>query len=241
MVARFGREGDTSVAELSSMPGTTEHPATSSITSLGIPAQPWQRVHIDYAELQGRHYLVVVDAHSKWPEIVAMGTSTAAATADPLRKIFAVHGLPAVLASDNGSQFTAEEFRVFCQQNGIRQAFSSPFHPLSNGAAERVVQLLKQFLRKQNHLTPKQSLASFLLTYRTTAHATTGRAPCELLMGRMLRTRLDLLHPQPLATRVADRQEAQVNPKSSGMDTRTFQAHQTVYARDYRAGQPKWS
>ena len=45
------------------------------------PSLPWQRVHVDFTEpFRGRRFLILVDAHSKWPEVLSMSTTTAAAT-----------------------------------------------------------------------------------------------------------------------------------------------------------------
>ena len=59
------------------------------------------------------------------------------ATTSALRHIFATRGLPEVIVSDNGSPFTAAEFENFCKMNGIRHLRTPPFHPASNGTAER--------------------------------------------------------------------------------------------------------
>ena len=74
--------------------------------------------------------LVLIDAHSKWLEAVPVVRATAEATTSALRHIFATHGLPEVIVSDNGSQFTAAEFENFCKMNGIRHLRTPPFHPL---------------------------------------------------------------------------------------------------------------
>ncbi|GFR12323.1 uncharacterized protein K02A2.6 [Trichonephila clavata] len=50
---------------------------------------------------------------------------------------FARFGLPRVLVSDNGSQFTSYEFKRFMQRNGVKHKISAPFKPSSNGQAER--------------------------------------------------------------------------------------------------------
>ncbi|XP_039213747.1 uncharacterized protein K02A2.6-like, partial [Crotalus tigris] len=98
---------------------------------------PWSRVHIDYAgPFQGQFFLVLVDSHSKWLEVVPVSSTTTAKTIQVLRGIFAAHGLPDVIVSDNGPQFTSSEFQAFLQANMIRHATSAPFHPSTNGMAE---------------------------------------------------------------------------------------------------------
>lgn len=55
----------------------------------------------------------VVDAHSKWFEVIPMITSTTDKTISELQKLFAAHGLPEQLVTDNGTQFTSEEFQGY--------------------------------------------------------------------------------------------------------------------------------
>ena len=78
------------------------------------PRHPWQypstRVHMDFGEWNKRHFLVMVDAYSKWPEVRATSSTTAHCTSEMLQEIFATHGFPRILVSDNGPQFIAREF-----------------------------------------------------------------------------------------------------------------------------------
>ena len=140
------------------------------------PTRPWQRIHVDYAgPFRGRNFLIVVDAHSKWPEVIPMVSTTSSATIHELRCLFSSFGLPEQLVSDNGPQFTADEFKEFLKANHVKHIRSTPYHPSSNGAAERFVRTFKQALRTGHHpeLTFHQQLMSFLLSYRTTPHTTT--------------------------------------------------------------------
>ena len=106
-----------------------------------------QHIHVDYAgPVAGKMLLVVVDAHSKWPEVVPMPSSTTARTIQALRDMFARWGIPEQLVSDNGPQFTSDEFRVFMQSNGVKHIRTAPYHPATNGAAERFIQTVKRAL-----------------------------------------------------------------------------------------------
>ncbi|XP_029139104.1 uncharacterized protein K02A2.6-like, partial [Protobothrops mucrosquamatus] len=117
---------------------------------------PWSRIHVDYAgPFQGQFFLVVVDSHSKWLEVVPVSSTTAAKTIQVLRNIFAAHGLPDVLVSDNGPQFTSAEFQGFLRTNMIHHAASAPFHPSTNGLAERMVRVTKDALKKLRQLVTK--------------------------------------------------------------------------------------
>ncbi|GFV56302.1 uncharacterized protein K02A2.6 [Trichonephila clavipes] len=76
-----------------------------------------------------------------------MKVTTTKKTIECLRDSFARFGLPRVLVSDNGSQFTSYEFQRFMHKNGVRHKTSAPFKPSSNGQAECYVATLKQSLR----------------------------------------------------------------------------------------------
>ena len=109
----------------------------------------WMRIHIDYAgPVHNKMLLVVCDAHSKWIEVEPVSSPTSSQTIEKLRRMFATHGLPEVIVSDNGPQFTSYEFGQFLKKNGIRHITSPPYHPSSNGQAERTVQTLKRALQK---------------------------------------------------------------------------------------------
>ena len=125
-----------------------------------------------------------------------------------LRKIFARFGLPEQLVSDNGPQFASEEFRQFCETNGIRHIRGSPYHPSLNGAAERLVQTFKESMKNQTVKQPQLCLDNFLLSYRATPQSTTNRSPAEMMLGRPLRTKLSLVKPDVTAY-VARKQASQ--------------------------------
>ena len=119
-------------------------------------------------------------------------------TLDVLGGMFARDGLPEQLVSDNEPQFISSEFERLMKENGIKYIRTSPYHPASNGEAERFVQRFKHSLKATKNdsgsLTTK--LSRFLITYRTpSSTSTTGVSPAELFMKRPLRTRLDLLRP----------------------------------------------
>ena len=112
------------------------------------PHRPWQRVHVVYCcPFVGGFFLVVVDAKSKWLEVIPMSSTTARATVDALRSLFAIHGLPEEIVSDNGPQFVAQEFKGFLRYNHVKQILSAPYHPAPNGEAERAVRTFKQAMK----------------------------------------------------------------------------------------------
>lgn len=185
-------------------------------------------------------FLIIVDAHSKWPEVVEMKSTTAAQTIMELRKVFSVHGIPEQVVSDNGPQFSSAEFSQFCKVNGVKHIRVSPYHPASNGLAERFVQTFKKAMKRgvKDGVPFELHLASFLLSYRTTAHGTTDAPPCMLLMGRSLRTRLDMLRPDTGA-RVLEKQVQQKQQHDTHAYERTLHIGQSVVARAF-SGSSRW-
>ena len=140
------------VSACSTCQSMRSNPSPVQIHPWTFPVRPWSRIHVDFAgPISGCTYLVVVDAYSKFPEVVKMSTTSAKATVTTLRDTFSRHGLPEIIGSNNGSQFTATEFEHFCTSNGILHCTSAVYKPATNGQAERVVQILKSAI-KQAHL-----------------------------------------------------------------------------------------
>ena len=201
--------------------------------------QPMKRLHIDFAEIEGWQVLVIIDVHSKWIEAVPLQKATAATAVSALQTFFANFGLPEEMVSDNGSQFTSQAFSDFCKHNGIKHSFTPPYHPASNGAAERSVQVVKQAMRKMGPATGlKERLANFLLMYRSIPHATTGIRPDELFLRRRVRTRFSLLSPN-LAPRVEKHQQKQKGCHDGKRRLQTYRKGEKVLVLN-KQGKTKW-
>ena len=83
--------------------------------------------------------LILVDAFTKWPEVIQMSSTSSERTIEILRSLFTRYGIPRIIVSDNGTQFTSETFNQFCKGNGIHHKLSAPYHSSTNGEAERFV------------------------------------------------------------------------------------------------------
>ena len=181
-----------------------------------FPSAPWTRNHIDcLGHVNGNKYFVIVDAYSKFPEVVKMKSITSSCTIRVLREIFSRHGIPKSIVSDNVPQFISSGFKTFCESKGISQITTAVYKPSTNGQCERVVQIVKSALR-QTRLTsedPDTTLPRFLLRYRITPHTTTGESPSVLLYGRQLRTRLDLYRPS-VSDNVSQKQQQLMHTSS---------------------------
>ncbi|XP_055605169.1 uncharacterized protein K02A2.6-like [Uranotaenia lowii] len=112
---------------------------------------PWKRIHLDYAG------------------------PLEAATIRFLLETFARFGIPETLITDSGTQFCSSEFKKMCEQLGIIHIRTAPYHPQSNGQAERFVDTLKRSLRKIGEgveVPSAEALQTFLQVCRSTPSAT---------------------------------------------------------------------
>nr|KAG5697301.1 hypothetical protein BaRGS_004967 [Batillaria attramentaria] len=213
-----------------------------------LPEKPWSRVHLDHAiNFMGTNWLVITDAYSKYPCIHPTSSTSTRATLDLLEEDFAHFGYPHTLVSDNATTFVSEEFQSWCKERGITHLTGAPYHPATNGAAERLVQTFKQALRKSS-LPPKRAVQEFLMQYRRMP-TSCGFSPSELLMSRQIRTRIDTLLPSPAhiaqGKQSKEASKTQVTPDSGGVAkvTRQYKAGDPVYALYYgphHAKQPRW-
>ena len=110
---------------------------------------------------------------------------------------------------------------------------SVPYHPVSNGLAERAVQTSKESMRKQSKDSLNTRIACFIFSYRINPHTTTGTNPVELLFGRLPRSHLDLLKPT-FTERVHKKQEKQKENHDTCAKERTFQIGDSVFTYDFR-------
>lgn len=174
------------------------NPKKAQVHPWDDPGNNWERVHVDYAgPLDGYHFLICMDAKSKWAEVkVLKQAPSSSSTIALLNSIFSVHGFPNVIVSDNASIFHSEEFLDYCTTNGIFQKFTAPGHPATNGLAERNVQTLKRRLKAASDepFTIQEKIQRVLFRYRATPLAC-GKSPAELYLGRKLRIRLDAIFP----------------------------------------------
>ena len=124
--------------------------------------------------------------------------------------------------------------------NGVKHIRCAPYHPSSNGAVERFMRTFKEAMKAgvRDGLSTNHRLQNFLLTYRTTPHATTKSAPCTLFFGRSIRTRLDLLRPD-LKQNIDQKQAEQKQHHDLHAKQRQFSVGQPVMVRNLRPG-PTW-
>ena len=137
------------------------------------------------------------------------------------------------MVSDNDPAFVSSEMREFYRQNGILLKNSPPFHPASNGQVERYVGTLKQALKKLQFEGGEihTNLSRFLFRQRMMT-SSTGETPARRMIGRELRSKLDLS------------KEASVREDCDDQNCR-FKLGDAVMARDFHerrltSGNQEW-
>lgn len=135
--------------------------------------------------------------------------------------------------SDNGPQFTSKEFSSYLIDNHIVHRLSAQYHPATNGLAESMVKIVKQWLSNQGRGTKfGVSLSEFLRTYRNVPHTGTNRTPAEIMFGRALRTHISMVLPN-----MGERMKVKLLPSQS-TPARAFKEGDGVWVRDFRPNAP---
>ena len=110
-----------------------------------LPLAPWHTLHTDFCGpfLTGEYLLVVIDAYSRFPEVDIVQSTSAATVIPYFNRIFATHGIPTVLRSDNGPPFTSHEFKKYIEENGIehQRILDIKFPTASNHSQLEVLRL----------------------------------------------------------------------------------------------------
>lgn len=152
------------------------------------PDLPWEKVGVDLFNFNGRDYLITVDYYSSFWEIDVLENTRSGTVIRKLKSQFARHGIPETCMSDNGSQFSSDEFREFSHQWNFKHNTSSPKYPQSNGKVEAAVKSAKTILKKSRKARTDPYLA--LLEYRNTPTQGMDTSPVMRLMSRQTRTQL---------------------------------------------------
>lgn len=183
----------------------------------------FERVHIDFFELDSVKYLILVDAHTGWIECWRMGKTDVSAVIEKLSLAFATFGLPVSVVSDNGPPFNSSTFADYLARNGIKNVHSPPYHPNSNSYAERGVGTIKLMMRTMG---PQTKLSNVLFHVHMTPRSS-GLSPYEQMFKRTPNTRLTLLQPNHVSS-------------STVLNCKSFDNGQNVYVSTKGRDGPNW-
>ncbi len=200
---------------------TAEEPIISS-----VPPLPWQRVGVDIASYGGKDYLITVDYHSNYFEFDLLPDLLAATVIVKLKGQFARHGAPECLVSDNGTQFTAQNFKDFMRTWRITHETISPGNSRANGAAESAVKIFKRLLRKCKASNEDPFLG--LLNLRNTPTAGMTTSPAQRLMGRRTRSLLPASESKLEHIGVPSREEAMRKEDKRVRESKTISSKLTM-------------
>lgn len=154
---------------------------------------PFQRISLDIvgplpesgmAKL--KYILTVQDDLTKFSTAYPLRSTTSEETTDCLVHFISLFGIPRIILTDQGTNFTAELFKRTCQFLKIKQLWSSPYHPQTQGALERSHSTLEEYLKSfvnSNQDNWATYVFSAMLAYNTNVHTTTNFTPYELLFG----------------------------------------------------------
>ena len=169
--------------------------------------QPMELVHVDYVGMEVtvaaqekpvvKNILVIVDHFTRYVQAFVTNNHTAYTTARVLyNNFFSVFGFPQKLMSDQGTEFTGDVIAAMCKLLGIEKIRTTPYHPQTNGSAERVHQTLQRMIGK---LDPEkrrkwpEHIGSVLIAYNATRSQVTSYSPYFLMFGQRPRLPVDLL------------------------------------------------
>ena len=155
-----------------------------------ITNYPWEKIGVDLCVYNGVNYLVMCDYYSNYPEVCRLQSVSSQSVINAMKYVFSSQGIPKIVFSDNGPQFSSGEFREFARSYDFQHQTSSPLYPKSNGLVEKAVGIVKNLLKKS--ADDGTDFHMSLLVYRTTP-IHDGKSPAEILNnGRILRANLPI-------------------------------------------------
>ena len=154
-----------------------------------IPTYPFQTVGTDLFYWNGQDFVLLVDYYSRYWEIERLHNISSKTVIKKLKMMFSRLGIPEIVRSDNGTQYTSSDFKKFKKEWEFEHTTSSPHYQQSNGMAERHVQIAKKLLTKSK--SSNQDLYLAILESRNTP-VDGFASPAQLISGRRFRTTLPI-------------------------------------------------
>ena len=159
-----------------------------------LPDEPWTDLAIDVCGPfpTGEYVVSLTDYYSRWPEATILRTVSSTNILEWLDNVFATHGYPKHIKTDNATYFTSHEFKQTLTAWEIQLNFVTPYWPQANGQIERFNQVILKHVLTSNTIGRdwRKSLPTMLQNYRTTPHQVTGETPAMMLMNREIRTKI---------------------------------------------------
>ena len=172
--------------------------------------EPWQKIGLDLFQIAGKHYLAVVNYYSFLIEIDLLSTMMSLRIVKLLKKHCARYGIPRMIVSDGGPQFTSHEFNSLVEDWGINHVTSSPMHQRASGKEESAVKIMKSLLVKTHKGggDPYEAMLEQSNTPRQDTGCIYGRCPAEMMFSRRTRSFLPSMRNSPTDPLVKEKHEA---------------------------------
>ncbi|VDI25347.1 Hypothetical predicted protein [Mytilus galloprovincialis] len=161
-----------------------------TLKSHDVPSRPWAKIGTDLFTLSGNDYLITVDYYSSFFEVDRLYDTSSKTVINKLKQHFARWGIPETVISDNGPQYSSEQFKQFSKQWDFQHKTSSPGHAQSNGKVENAVKTAKRLMRKAKKSNSDPYIA--LLNFRNTPQQVTKYSPVQQMINRRTRTLLPM-------------------------------------------------
>ena len=213
-----------------------------------VPSRPWEKIATDIFTLDGKDYLVTIDCYSNFWEVDRLPNTKASTTILKLKSHFARYGIPDQVISDNGPQFTSDEFADFSRTWDFEHLTSSPGNSKANGKAESGVKTAKRILKKSIRAGTDAYLA--VLDHRNTPTQGMTTSPAQRLMSRRTKTLLpttqSLLLPRTInmeceKKELRQRQQAQAKYyNQSAKDLPSLSEGDVVRMKPFKLGDKSW-
>ena len=162
-----------------------------------LPDRSFQQLALDFAQFNGRDYLIMIDCYTDWPSIQVMRQNTTTRSLiSVLQEYFSCTAVPDVIWSDGGPQFTSHEFATFSLEWRVKHNLLSPGYPQSNGKAEAAIKSMKKLIRKstKHSVLDENKLAHALLQYCNTPSRKDKFSPAQKLYGHPIQDKIPAHH-----------------------------------------------
>lgn len=128
---------------------------------------------------------MITDQYSRYPEVEFVYSTAIKPVRKKLKKVFATHGVPKTVQSDNGPPFNSEDFKEFPAEMGFTHKKITPHHPKAQGQVEGFNKLMNKTaaITRAEGIDLHEATYDMLQAYRETPDPATGTAPYELLMN----------------------------------------------------------
>ena len=161
-----------------------------NLKSHEFPSRPWSKVGMDIFTIGKHNYLILVDYFSSYFEVISLETMEAKTVIAKVKSYFARYGIPDIVMTDCGTQFTSHDFQKLVKEWCFKHVKSSPHHHQSNGKAENAVKIAKRLFQKAKEDGRDPLLA--LLEWRNTPTEGFNSSPAQRFIGRRTQFQLPI-------------------------------------------------